>query len=324
MVSASVIFLPKVATADPVGSLQQQAAQLSSEMLLEQLQIGADLHQRETDLVGVSKDTATVTALGHAITGERHAIKLSSVTLRKDAVTAYVIGGTRSNGAAPPFSVAPSAGANDVYREVMVGDIPVTIHRLRAQEHVLSAEMAAVEGATAKAQHALGDASVVLGQARAAEQSLRAQKASVTAQLSAAITRQQAQEAAANAALAARTSPPASTSSSSAPPTPAASSSVSATTTAGGSGGLPPLPAFLSCVMQHESGGDFQAVSPTGLYRGAFQFVQGTWDEAARLAGLPSLVGVLPDTASPRDQCLLAIALYGADGEQPWYDPCAW
>ena len=55
---------------------------------------------------------------------------------------------------------------------------------------------------------------------------------------------------------------------------------------------------------------------------GAFQFSQPTWNEAAQLAGMPSLVGVAPTAASPRDQDLLAIALYNADGEQPWYDPC--
>jgi hypothetical protein len=55
---------------------------------------------------------------------------------------------------------------------------------------------------------------------------------------------------------------------------------------------------------------------------GAFQFSQSTWNEAAQLAGLPGLVGVPPNDASKADQDTLAIALYDADGEQPWYDPC--
>ena len=59
----------------------------------------------------------------------------------------------------------------------------------------------------------------------------------------------------------------------------------------------PPLPPFLQCVLQRESGGDYQAVSPDGLYRGGFQFAQGTWNTAAQLAGLPQLVGVLANTA---------------------------
>jgi hypothetical protein len=87
-------------------------------------------------------------------------------------------------------------------------------------------------------------------------------------------------------------------------------------------GGLPPLNAFLRCVVQAESSGNYQAISPTGQYMGAFQFSQPTWDLAAGLAGMPTLSGVPPYQASPRAQDLLAIALYNADGEQPWYDPC--
>jgi hypothetical protein len=75
-------------------------------------------------------------------------------------------------------------------------------------------------------------------------------------------------------------------------------------------------------VVQAESGGNYQAVSPDGLYRGAFQFSQGTWNVAAQLAGLPQLVGVPPNEASKADQDTLAIALYKADGEQPWTDSC--
>jgi hypothetical protein len=84
----------------------------------------------------------------------------------------------------------------------------------------------------------------------------------------------------------------------------------------------PTLPPFLVCVRQKESGGDYQAVSPDGLYMGAFQFAQGTWNEAAQLAGLPQLMGVPPNDASVADQDTLAIALYNADGGQPWTGDC--
>src|ERR1039458_8694623 len=76
-------------------------------------------------------------------------------------------------------------------------------------------------------------------------------------------------------------------------------------------------------VVQAESGGNYQAVSPNGVYMGAFQFSQSSWNEAAQLAGLPGLIGVPPNDASKADQDTLAIALYDADGEQPWYDPCS-
>ena len=75
-------------------------------------------------------------------------------------------------------------------------------------------------------------------------------------------------------------------------------------------------------MVQAESGGNYGAVSPSGTYMGAFQFSQPTWNEAAQLAGLPQLIGVPPNQASKADQDTVAIALYNADGEQPWLDGC--
>jgi hypothetical protein len=90
------------------------------------------------------------------------------------------------------------------------------------------------------------------------------------------------------------------------------------------SGSDPALNPFLQCVVQAESGGDYQAVSPNGLYMGAFQFSQPTWNTAAVAAGRPDLVGVPPNTASKADQDTVAVALYALDGEQPWLgDRCS-
>ena len=91
----------------------------------------------------------------------------------------------------------------------------------------------------------------------------------------------------------------------------------------GGATTDPALNAYLQCVVRAESGGNYAAVSPGGVYMGAFQFSQATWNAAALLAGLPGLVGVAPNTASKADQDTLAVALYAADGTQPWVDGCS-
>jgi hypothetical protein len=76
--------------------------------------------------------------------------------------------------------------------------------------------------------------------------------------------------------------------------------------------------------VQAESGGNYQAVSPNGLYRGAFQFSQATWNFAAQAADRPDLIGVPPNEASKADQDTLAVALYALDGERPWLgDRCS-
>jgi hypothetical protein len=85
----------------------------------------------------------------------------------------------------------------------------------------------------------------------------------------------------------------------------------------------PALNPFLQCVVQHESGGNYGAVSPSGTYMGAFQFSQPSWDEAAQAAGRPDLVGVPPNQASKADQDTMAVTLYSLDGQQPWVDGCS-
>jgi hypothetical protein len=67
-----------------------------------------------------------------------------------------------------------------------------------------------------------------------------------------------------------------------------------------------------------ESSNNYQAVSPNGLYYGAYQFGQPTWDETARAAGRGDLVGMRPSQASPADQDAMAVALYQRRGSSPW------
>ena len=75
---------------------------------------------------------------------------------------------------------------------------------------------------------------------------------------------------------------------------------------------------FLTCVRQHESGGNYQAVSPGGQYRGAYQFLQSTWDATANHIGAGNLVGLDPSAASATVQDDMAWALYQWQGPGPW------
>lgn len=66
-----------------------------------------------------------------------------------------------------------------------------------------------------------------------------------------------------------------------------------------------------------ESGGNYSILNPNGLYRGAYQFSQSTWDWVAG-AHYPALVGVDPAQASPADQDKMAFKLYEIGGWQHW------
>lgn len=88
-------------------------------------------------------------------------------------------------------------------------------------------------------------------------------------------------------------------------------------------GGLANHP-FLVCTRRHESdtAGGYQAVSPSGAFRGAYQFHQNTWDTVAGWVGRHDLVGVPANLASPADQDLLAYELYRREGNRHWEGRC--
>jgi hypothetical protein len=87
---------------------------------------------------------------------------------------------------------------------------------------------------------------------------------------------------------------------------------------------------FLVCTRAHESShtpplynDGYGAINPSGKYRGAYQFDQGTWNSTARHAGRLDLVNVDPAAAAPADQDQLALDLYNWRGAAPWLGRCA-
>lgn len=69
---------------------------------------------------------------------------------------------------------------------------------------------------------------------------------------------------------------------------------------------------------QCESSGNYQAINPSGRYRGAYQFSRRTWDWVAGKIGADHLVGIDPAAASPPDQDQMALALWELNGWTPW------
>ena len=68
-----------------------------------------------------------------------------------------------------------------------------------------------------------------------------------------------------------------------------------------------------------ESGNNYRSVSFGGVYRGAYQFTQATWNSTTQaVAPLARLIGVDPSTAAPVDQDTVAYTLYELRGKAPW------
>jgi hypothetical protein len=274
-----------------VSALRAQASALTKQMIFEQLQVGGYTQQYNEAVAKAQADESELSHLSTQITTTESNIVRDRKALRHEVVRSYMDSGANNHQASLFFSNTEVVSTKTFYQEVMTGNLSDTLSQLRIDRVTLREAHTSLVSVTAAAQQEEQVAASMLSAAQSTENQLAAQSASINASLAAAINALWAQEGA-------------------------------AITLHLGVTGQPVLNSFLDCVIMAESGGDYRDVSRTGQYMGAFQFLQSTWNEAALLAGLPTLVGVPPNQATPEQQDTLAVALYNYDGEQPWYDPC--
>lgn len=341
-ITATVVLLPRPAAADQVSDLKSQATQIAQQLTQEQLQIGAFQQQYSVQSSKVEQDTLTIARTQDQIAQDQRQIGRDQARVRSQALTAYMNAGSdASSQIVDAFDTNQQTSlVRNVYRNIAVGTITTSVDLLHTHQQLLQVHRAALTQQQAQDQANKANQAQSLHLAQSTQAQMEAEQAQVTGQLAVAIAQQQAaqQQAAAAAVLAAQnaatakaqasapvshapsssqaqTPAPAQTSASTPAPAPAPAPSGNSTD--------PALNPFLQCVVQHESGGNYGAVSPSGTYMGAFQFSQPSWDEAAQAAGRPDLVGVPPNHASKADQDTMAVTLYSLDGQQPWVDGCS-
>jgi Transglycosylase-like domain len=301
LLAASLIAIPAIARAPAAGastsSLEAEASQLNKQLIQEELQVNAFEQQYEIDSIRVAQDNAAVVAVEQRVTRDRARVHADRVRLSQEAVSTYVnAGSVELNQTLQLFGGSQESDLNrSEYESVAIGNTAETIAVLHIDQVQLAASQSTLELRTTQDRSAQSVAANATANARQVAAELSSKEALVTGQLAVDIAGDREQ---------------------------IAVNAVAARAPVGGTVTDPPLPPFLQCVLQHESGGNYQAVDPSGTYMGGFQFSQSTWNEAAQLAGLPQLIGVPPNEASKADQDTLAIALYDADGEQPWLDGC--
>ena len=322
-ITATVIVPRGPVAADQVSDLQAKATQVAKDLVLQQLQVDTYQQQYGADVTKVQQDEAAIGATEDQIQSDSNRVSRDRQRLQSEAVWAYIHLGGDANGTPTIFENQTVAPTRAQYEDVASGDIALTIDSIHIDENRLRAERATLAQQKAQDLATTNQEASLTNDARRTAASLEAQQSQITGQLAVAVAQQQAaQAAAAQAAIRAAQAKAAAATTVRAPPStttvPVAGVSDPSTSTAD-----PQLPPFLQCVLQAESGGDYQAVSPDGQYMGGFQFSQPTWNEAAQLAGMPQLVNVPPNEATPAQQDDCAIALYNADGEQPWNDSCA-
>ncbi len=328
-ITATVVVPTGPVAADQVSDLQAQATQISQDLVLDQLQIGTYQQQYDVDTGKVQRDEADIGSSENQIRADMSRVSRDRKRLESEAVSAYINLDPEFDGSAALFEGDQNdAATRTEYEEVASGDITLTMDALHTDENGLQAERATLEQQEAQDQSTTNREASLANSARQTEVQLASEQSEVTGELAVAVAQQQAAQAAAAAAAVraaqAKAAAAAATLDASQPPSATVLQGATALqgSAAGTSSGDPSLPPFLQCVLQAESSGNYDAVSPGGTYMGGFQFSQATWNEAADLAGMPQLVNVPPNQATPAEQDDLAIALYQADGEQPWNDSC--
>ena len=321
-----------------MSALKAQATQIARDLVLEQLQIGTYQQQYDVDTAKVQHDKVEIESSGARIQADVTRVARDRKRLQSEVVSAYINVDPEVSGVGELFEDQKDAPTRTEYEEVASGDIALSVDALHTDEAGLRAARATLEQEEARDQATTNQEGTLADSAHQTAIQLASKQSEITGQLAAAVAQQQAaQAAAAAAAVRAAQAKAASAAAAAAeraaqaqaaaaaaraarptPSTPAAPQGFSA----GPPSGDPPLPPFLECVLQKESGGNYGAVSPGGTYMGGFQFSQATWNEAAVLAGMPQLINVPPNEATPAQQDDLAIALYDADGQQPWNDSC--
>jgi hypothetical protein len=306
-----------------VSDLQAKATQVAKDLVLQQLQVDTYQQQYGADVTKVQQDEAAIGSTENQIQSDTDRVNRDRKRLQSEAVWAYIHLGGDATGTPTIFENQTVAPTRAEYEDVASGDIALTIDSIHIDENRLRAERVTLAQQKAQDEATTNQEATLTGAARHTAASLAAQQSQITGQLAVAVAQQQAAQAAAAAAAvrAAQEKAAAAAATNARASVPTSAAPLAGAT--GGSSADPQLPPFLQCVLQAESGGDYQAVSPDGQYMGGFQFSQQTWNEAAQLAGMPQLINVPPNEATPAQQDDCAIALYDADGEQPWNDRCA-
>jgi len=280
-------------------------------MIREQLEIGADEQQNLASTEKVNQDNQLVAETQHWVALDENRLLADRARLQREVISSYV-NFEYSSAVTPLFQNQSVTQLKEEYEGVVFGDTALAIDQLNTASSVLIAERSWLQRQELADQNLQEGAVKLVDEAQRTESQLQSQQSQVNGQLAAVIAAQQAaaaaQAAAARAVISETVAGPL--------PGPVDPPSSNGTTVD------PTLNFFLTCARQAESSGNYGAVSPNGVYMGAFQFSQPTWNEAATLAGLPGLVGVPPNSASQADQDTLAVTLYNADGEQPWSDSC--
>jgi hypothetical protein len=335
--SLTVVLAPTTAGADQIGSLKAQARAVAQQLVQEQLQIDAYQQQYSVASAKVAADARAIAQTGQQIDQDEQQFNGDTKKVRELAINSYMNGGELTGSDAALFAGnAEEVQSANEYDSIATGNIDSALSALQSAQDALTARQAALAQQQSRDQSDQTQQSSSLSQADASQRQMELVQSRVTGQLANALAAQaSAEDAAAAKAVAAAQKVGKRGPGHGAPSGTGAPFGAGAANGSGAGAGAtlgapavslpdPALNPFLQCVVQAESRGNYQAVSPNGLYMGAFQFSQPTWNLAALASALSILVNVPPNEASKAEQDTLAVTLFSLDGQRPWLgDRCS-
>ena len=266
---------PPRAGADQVGNLTAQARSISQELVQEELEADAYQQQYSVATAQVAEDQRAIAATQLLIKSDRQQIAQRMHQVERIAIASYVLNGSVSSASGASLfaeNMSTVQSANE-YATVTIGNLNGAVDKLHAAQRSVQGTLQVLVRQSDRDRAEQTAQATYLAQSTSTVSHMESVQAQVTGQLAEAVAQQNAALGQAAAAAVATAQKATVQKSGGAAPTSSPGPAVVSVTTTD-----PALNPFLQCVVQAESGGDYQAVSPNGLYMGAFQFSQATWN----------------------------------------------
>ena len=192
---------PATAGAQSVSSLQEQAAQVSHQLNVEQSQLVIDQERYFTAAQKVGQDEQAVAAMQAQIDAVQARTRTDSQHLRDVAIQAYVHDGSGTDNVIDAFTGSSGAqAARTVYQQVAAGDVAVAVAQLQTDRGILQLQESDLQRVTSQDEADRQVANSIVSQTQSVTEQLSQQSAEISGQLAVAVAQERAAQAAAAAA----------------------------------------------------------------------------------------------------------------------------
>ncbi len=166
-ITAAVVVTRGPVAADQVSDLKAKAAQVSKDLVLQQLQVDTYQQQYGADVTKVQQDEAAIGSTENQIQADSSRVSRDRQRLQSEAVWTYIHLGGDASGTPTIFENQTVAPTRAEYEDVASGDIALTIDAVHIDENRLRAERATLAQQKAQDQATTDQEATLTDDARA-------------------------------------------------------------------------------------------------------------------------------------------------------------